>query len=47
MVRDDPVEGTGEQGDDEDDGDNDDDDEAEDGSVDDKLIILCNGDDGQ
>ena len=33
VVRDDPVKGTGEEGDDD--------------NVEDKLIILCNGDDGQ
>ena len=37
VVRDDPVKGTGEEGDD----------EGEDGNVEEKLIILCKGDDGQ
>ena len=57
VVWDDPVEGTGEQGDDEDDGDNheddegedddDEDDEGKDVSVDDKMVILFDSDNGQ
>ena len=37
VVRDDPVKGAGEEGDD----------EGEDGNVEDNLIILCKGGDGQ